>query len=106
MRLDGPESRNVEDRRGAGGFRRGGIAVGGGLGGVALVVIVIFFVLVVFTIHFHRLLTRHRHIRVRVVIGCLRHAQRHIFIGCVLFLHLHPRCFSGRRAADRHHRQN
>ncbi|MBI0434618.1 neutral zinc metallopeptidase [Roseomonas sp. KE0001] len=42
MRLDGPESRNVEDRRGAGGFRRGGIAVGGGLGGVALVLLLMF----------------------------------------------------------------
>ena len=41
MRLDGPESRNVEDRRGMGGMRRGGIAVGG-LGGVALVLIMLF----------------------------------------------------------------
>ncbi|PHK95323.1 hypothetical protein CR162_09135 [Pseudoroseomonas rhizosphaerae] len=43
MRLDGPESRNVEDRRGRGGGRGGGrgIAVGGGLGGVVLVVILL-----------------------------------------------------------------
>ncbi|PWC28452.1 KPN_02809 family neutral zinc metallopeptidase [Teichococcus aestuarii] len=41
MRLDGPESRNIEDRRGQGGSRGGGrgLAVGGGLGGVVLVVI-------------------------------------------------------------------
>ncbi|MBR0670795.1 KPN_02809 family neutral zinc metallopeptidase [Neoroseomonas soli] len=38
MRLDGPESRNVEDRRGQG-FGGRGIAVGGGLGGVVLLVI-------------------------------------------------------------------
>ncbi|MDJ0388019.1 neutral zinc metallopeptidase [Roseomonas sp. E05] len=41
MRLGGPESRNVEDRRGMGGMRRGGIAVGG-LGGVALVLVCLF----------------------------------------------------------------
>ncbi|MXP64469.1 hypothetical protein E0493_14050 [Roseomonas sp. M0104] len=41
MRLGGPESRNVEDRRGMGGVRRGGIAVGG-LGGVALVLVMLF----------------------------------------------------------------
>jgi len=41
MRLDGPESRNIEDRRGRGGVRRGGIAVGG-LGGVALVLLCLF----------------------------------------------------------------
>ncbi len=41
MRLDGPESQNVEDRRGqgGGGFGRGGVAVGGGIGGVLLVVV-------------------------------------------------------------------
>lgn len=40
MRLDGPESGNIEDRRGQGGRRGGrGLAVGGGLGGVVLVVI-------------------------------------------------------------------
>jgi hypothetical protein len=46
MRLDGPESQNVEDRRGQGGFgggfgggrRGGGIAVGG-IGGVVLLVV-------------------------------------------------------------------
>ncbi|MFH5925165.1 KPN_02809 family neutral zinc metallopeptidase [Roseomonas xinghualingensis] len=44
MRLDGPESHNVEDRRGRGGFggfggrRGGGIAVGG-VGGVVLLVV-------------------------------------------------------------------
>jgi len=49
MRLDGPESNNVEDRRGQGGGfgrgfggrRGGGIAVGG-LGGVAILVICLF----------------------------------------------------------------
>lgn len=41
MRLDGPESRNVEDRRGR---RIGGrgVAVGGGLGGVVLLLIAMF----------------------------------------------------------------
>jgi predicted metalloprotease len=36
---DGRESSNVEDRRGGGGFGGRGIAVGGGLGGMVLVVI-------------------------------------------------------------------
>ncbi|NMJ41968.1 zinc metallopeptidase [Roseomonas sp. JC162] len=38
MRLDGPESQNVEDRRGQG-FGGRGIAVGGGLGGVVVLLI-------------------------------------------------------------------
>ena len=38
MRLDGPESQNVEDRRGQGIGGRG-IAVGGGLGGVVVLLI-------------------------------------------------------------------
>jgi uncharacterized protein len=38
MRLDGPESRNVEDRRGQRGRGRG-MAVGGGIGGVLLLVV-------------------------------------------------------------------
>lgn len=38
MRLDGPESENVEDRRGQG-FGGRGIAVGGGLGGVVILLI-------------------------------------------------------------------
>ncbi|WP_338663243.1 neutral zinc metallopeptidase [Pararoseomonas sp. SCSIO 73927] len=52
MRLDGPESQNVEDRRGGGGFggfgggggmgRGGGIAVGG-IGGVVLLVVCLLF---------------------------------------------------------------
>jgi predicted metalloprotease len=50
MRLDGPESQNVEDRRGGGGFggfggggrRGGGIAVGG-IGGVVLLVVALLF---------------------------------------------------------------
>ena len=49
MRLDGPESQNVEDRRGSGGFgggfgggRGGGIAVGG-IGGVVLLVVALLF---------------------------------------------------------------
>ncbi|MCR0980712.1 KPN_02809 family neutral zinc metallopeptidase [Roseomonas populi] len=53
MRLDGPESQNVEDRRGQGGFgggfgggggmgRGGGIAVGG-IGGVVLLVVCLLF---------------------------------------------------------------
>jgi predicted metalloprotease len=46
MRLDGPESQNVEDRRGQGGFggggRGGGIAVGG-IGGVVLLVVCLIF---------------------------------------------------------------
>lgn len=43
MRLGGGrESGNVEDRRGQGG-RRGGLAIGGGLGGVALVVLALLF---------------------------------------------------------------
>jgi predicted metalloprotease len=41
MRLDGPESSNVEDRRGRGIGGRG-VAVGGGLGGVVLLVIALF----------------------------------------------------------------
>jgi predicted metalloprotease len=46
MRLDGPESNNVEDRRGqrggfGGGRRGGGIAVGG-LGGVAILLVCLF----------------------------------------------------------------
>lgn len=41
MRLDGPESQNVEDRRGMRGRRGGGLAVGG-LGGVALVLVCLF----------------------------------------------------------------
>ncbi|MBP0446255.1 zinc metallopeptidase [Roseomonas sp. SSH11] len=45
MRLDGPESQNVEDRRGRGGFgggfggRRGGGVAVGGIGGVVLLVV-------------------------------------------------------------------
>jgi len=42
MRLDGPESRNVEDRRGSRGRGRG-MAVGGGLGGVLLLLLALFF---------------------------------------------------------------
>ena len=41
MRLDGPESSNVEDRRGRGIGGRG-VAVGGGLGGAVLLVIALF----------------------------------------------------------------
>jgi predicted metalloprotease len=41
MRLDGSGSRNIEDRRGSRGGGRG-IAVGGGLGGVLLVVVALF----------------------------------------------------------------
>ncbi len=40
MRLGGPESNNIEDRRRAGGRR--GVAIGGGLGGVLLVVLALF----------------------------------------------------------------
>jgi predicted metalloprotease len=44
MRLGGGrESGNVEDRRGRGGVGRGGLAVGGGLGGVVLVVLALLF---------------------------------------------------------------
>lgn len=48
MRLDGPESRNVEDRRQGGrmggGMRRGGgIRIGGGLGGIAIILLGLFF---------------------------------------------------------------
>jgi predicted metalloprotease len=47
MRLEGErESENVEDRRGGGGFRGGGIPIGvagGGLGTVALVLLALFF---------------------------------------------------------------
>ena len=44
MRLDGPESQNVEDRRGRGGFRMpGGRGGGVGLGGIAIVLIGLFF---------------------------------------------------------------
>lgn len=47
MRLRGPESRNVEDRRGAGGggFRGGGggLKIGGGIGGVIVLLIGLFF---------------------------------------------------------------
>ncbi|MCK8782850.1 zinc metallopeptidase [Roseomonas sp. NAR14] len=44
MRLEGErESGNVEDRRGAGGFSRGGIVpIGGGLGGLAILLIALF----------------------------------------------------------------
>ncbi|MGG5810283.1 KPN_02809 family neutral zinc metallopeptidase [Falsiroseomonas sp. CW058] len=44
MRLGGGrESRNVEDRRGGGGgFGRGGLAVGGGIGGVVLALLALF----------------------------------------------------------------
>jgi predicted metalloprotease len=41
MRLGGRESGNIEDRRGGGG--RGGIAVGGGIGSVLLVLLALFF---------------------------------------------------------------
>ncbi|WP_419898685.1 KPN_02809 family neutral zinc metallopeptidase [Roseomonas sp. USHLN139] len=41
MRLGGPESDNIEDRRGRGGGGRGGIAVGG-LGGVAILLVCLF----------------------------------------------------------------
>lgn len=40
MRLGGPESGNIEDRRRSGGRR--GVAIGGGLGGVLLVVLALF----------------------------------------------------------------
>jgi len=47
MRLEGPESTNVEDRRGGGfggGMRRGGgIRIGGGIGGIAILLIGLFF---------------------------------------------------------------
>ncbi|MBU8537609.1 KPN_02809 family neutral zinc metallopeptidase [Falsiroseomonas tokyonensis] len=44
MRLGGGrESGNVEDRRGGGGIGRGGIAIGGGFGGVVLVVLALLF---------------------------------------------------------------
>jgi len=42
MRLDGPESQNVEDRRGQRTGRRG-IAVGGGLGGIVILLIALLF---------------------------------------------------------------
>lgn len=43
MRMDGGrESSNVEDRRGRGGIGRGGIAVGGGIGSILLVVLALF----------------------------------------------------------------
>ncbi|GAV34796.1 putative neutral zinc metallopeptidase [Roseomonas sp. TAS13] len=53
MRLDGPESENVEDRRGQGGGFRGGLGggggfripggrVGGGLGTIAILLIAAF----------------------------------------------------------------
>ncbi len=51
MRLEGPESGNVEDRRGSGGFgggmrgggmRGGGIRIGGGIGGIAIILIGLF----------------------------------------------------------------
>ncbi len=44
MRLDDErESANIEDRRGMGGIGRGGIAVGGGLGTVVLIVLALLF---------------------------------------------------------------
>ena len=44
MRLDGPESKNIDDRRGqrGGGGGMGRVAVGGGLGGVLLLLLSIF----------------------------------------------------------------
>ena len=42
MRLGGRESGNIEDRRGAGGLRRGGGIAVGGLGGVAILLLCLF----------------------------------------------------------------
>ena len=43
MRLDGPESQNVEDRRGGGFPGGGGLKIGGGIGGIVILLVAAFF---------------------------------------------------------------